>query len=268
MSWVTADDRDSDPTREQIGHGQLILVVEDNSQTARLYAMHLHRAGFQVQVASSGEEAVFQANKNRPAAILLDLLLPAADGWDVLKQLKASSATRDIPVVIVSVMDSQAFGLQLGAAAYLVKPVDRYQLLSTLQRCLLQRKFAGRVPRIMVVHHDQAMLAKLGTLIAREGYSVVQALGGVEGLSLAESLPPQVIVLDAITGDMECAELVTALRGIPAIREVPVMVLGGENLAPAVRKRLDGFERLIFIEEDLGVLPAIRQLIGEYGDGK
>ena len=68
----------------------------------------------------------------RPGAVLLDIRLPGIDGWAVLKALKADPETRDIPVIVVSIVDERARGVALGAAAYLVKPVSREELLTAL----------------------------------------------------------------------------------------------------------------------------------------
>ena len=79
----------------------------------------------------AGLEAVRQ---NRPSAVLLDIRLPGMDGWEVLTTLKQDPDTRDIPVIVVSIVDEQQRGAALGAAAYLVKPVGRGALLDALAR--------------------------------------------------------------------------------------------------------------------------------------
>jgi DNA-binding response OmpR family regulator len=70
----------------------------------------------------------------RPRAVILDILLPRLDGWDLLTRLKEDPATADIPVVIVTMLDERGKGLALGAVEYLVKPVGREELLAALER--------------------------------------------------------------------------------------------------------------------------------------
>ena len=79
--------------------------------------------------ARTGEEALALARSVRPKVITLDLVLPGLDGWEVLKRLKADEQTRDIPVVIVSVLEDRELGVALGAEGYFQKPVDGPALL-------------------------------------------------------------------------------------------------------------------------------------------
>ena len=88
----------------------LVLVVDDNSEAAELLVRHLESGEFRTKVARTGREALAMARVLKPVAITLDILMPEVDGWEVLTQLKADEATRDIPVVIVSVTDNPALG--------------------------------------------------------------------------------------------------------------------------------------------------------------
>jgi len=97
----------------------------------------LQADGFTVLVASDGEAGLALAREARPVAIVLDILLPRLDGWDVLARAKADPAIADIPVVVVSMLDERGKGFSLGAADYLVKPVQREALLGTLRRVIV-----------------------------------------------------------------------------------------------------------------------------------
>lgn len=113
-----------------------VLVVENDPGTVKLLSLYLTCAGYRVTVACGGEEALRMAMEQRPTAITLDLILPDRDGWEVLTCLKESPLTRDIPVLVVSVLDRQSLAFRLGADEYLVKPVKRATLLYALQRTL------------------------------------------------------------------------------------------------------------------------------------
>ena len=86
-------------------------------------------------VARDGVEGLDLARRLRPRAVVLDILLPRVDGWDLLARLKADPATADSPVVVVSMLDERSKGLALGAVEYLVKPVGRQELIDALARC-------------------------------------------------------------------------------------------------------------------------------------
>ena len=127
----------------------LILVVEDDVMAAELLARHLDSGGFRVEIARTGAEALLKARELKPVAITLDILLPEIDGWEVLTRLKQDDATRDIPVVVASVVDNQGLGRALGAVDYFVKPVDRQALLSRLGQFTFTTKVQREEVRIL-----------------------------------------------------------------------------------------------------------------------
>lgn len=111
---------------------KVLLAVEDNEAVIRAFRRYLTGYGYQVVGATSGPEALRLARELRPAAIALDVMMPSQDGWEVLQGLKNDEATRDIPVIICSVLDERELAYSLGAAAYLPKPVTQADLLSAL----------------------------------------------------------------------------------------------------------------------------------------
>ncbi|HYK03988.1 MAG TPA: ATP-binding protein [Thermoanaerobaculia bacterium] len=111
-----------------------VLVIEDDPNAFELIATALGSAGFFAIRARHGDEALRLARESHLVAITLDLVLPGVDGWEVLKRLKSDPATRDLPVVIISMVENRDLGLALGADDYFVKPVDRDQLVQELRR--------------------------------------------------------------------------------------------------------------------------------------
>jgi signal transduction histidine kinase len=110
-----------------------VVVIEDDRPSIDLITAYLSGAALRVTVAGDGPSGLDAVRRVRPAAVLLDIRLPGIDGWAVLQALKAEPETRDIPVVVVSILDEQSRGAALGAAAYLVKPVSRDALLRALR---------------------------------------------------------------------------------------------------------------------------------------
>ncbi|HUP55184.1 MAG TPA: ATP-binding protein [Methylomirabilota bacterium] len=113
---------------------RLVLAIEDDTSAGELLRLYLEEADFAAAIAPDGRTGIEWATTRHPVAIILDVLLPDMDGWDVLRQLKAADATRDIPVIVVSVVDDAPMGLALGAVDYVVKPVSRESLLGWLER--------------------------------------------------------------------------------------------------------------------------------------
>jgi adenylate cyclase len=114
------------------GAGPTMLVIDDDPAVCELMRRVCTREGFDVLTASSGEEGLRLAHEKRPAIITLDVVMPGIDGWTVLTTLKADADLSAIPVIMISISDEKSRGLALGAANYLVKPVDRDRLAGAL----------------------------------------------------------------------------------------------------------------------------------------
>lgn len=115
-----------------------VLVVEDNPDTVSLFRRYLSGTPYRVVATSDGGEAIRLAIEERPAAITLDVMMPSRDGWEVLQALKSRPDTRQIPVVVCSVLEEHDLARLLGAATLLPKPVSRDRLLATLATVLGQ----------------------------------------------------------------------------------------------------------------------------------
>lgn len=101
-----------------------ILVIEDDQFLNRLYADQLSREGFEVSQASAGDEGFSKIVSEKPDLVLLDLILPRRDGFDILSAMRLKPATKDIPVIILTNLGQESdikTGLELGAVAYFVK---------------------------------------------------------------------------------------------------------------------------------------------------
>ena len=112
-----------------------VVVIDDDRRSIDLLTVYAEAAGLRVVSADDGQRGIELIRGLQPAIVVLDILLPGLDGWQVLESLKADPATAAIPVVIVSILDDRGRGLALGAAEYLVKPVSREGVLDALARC-------------------------------------------------------------------------------------------------------------------------------------
>lgn len=116
--------------------GPLVLVVEDNAQAGELLSHYLMDAGYSVARAFNGADAVRLASELHPAVITMDSELPDRNGLDVLAQLRASPQTREIPAVVVSVIDRRNLASSRGVRAWLVKPVNRHEFVSVVHQVI------------------------------------------------------------------------------------------------------------------------------------
>jgi PAS domain S-box-containing protein len=224
----------------------LVLVVDDNPQAAEILARHLDAGGFRIELARTGSEALSMARELQPAAITLDILLPEVDGWEVLNRLKADEATRDIPVVVVSVIDNPALGRALGAFDYFVKPVDGKALLSRLSQYTFTTGVKTEPVRVLIVDDEQANLDLLESLLQPAGFGVLRAGGGREGVAMARSAMPDLILLDLMMPDLSGFGVVEALRAEEATCSIPIMVLTAKTLTKEDKGELSGQVAAIF----------------------
>ncbi|HEU4672825.1 MAG TPA: response regulator [Candidatus Limnocylindrales bacterium] len=214
-----------------------ILVVEDDPSAVRLLRAYLEPEGYAVTVAADGETAIGAARERVPDAILLDVLLPGIDGWEVLRRLKADGALRAVPVVIVTVVEEKEIGLALGAVDYLIKPIDRDALLGTLAR-LLPR--SAERSRILAVDDDPATLDAVEAALTPAGFEVLRADGGSTAIRLARSERPDLVICDLVMPDVDGFGVVAALKAEPATRGVPIIILTSHDLTNADKERLNG----------------------------
>jgi two-component system, OmpR family, phosphate regulon response regulator PhoB len=140
-----------------------VLVVDDEQDIVALVAYHLVKAGYRVSTAASGPDAVAQAKQDRPAILVLDLMLPGMSGFEVLEQLRAEDSTRDIAVLLLTARKDEPDrirGLSLGADDYLTKPFSPQELVlrvsAILRRIQQGQQQGGDVLRVGPILVDRA----------------------------------------------------------------------------------------------------------------
>jgi PAS domain S-box-containing protein len=217
----------------------LVLVVEDDIQAAELIAGHLRAAGLSVAFARNGDEAVSLAVDLRPCAITLDILMPGVNGWTVLPRLKRSPATAAIPIVIVSVVDERSRGLILGASDYLVKPISRDALLTSLASAGISLQHLYGV-KVLLLDNGNGELVLIEGELRRAGCEVRRERA-FSPASLASPLPDVALIdlSESPQGGIPGIEAAMLARD----RLIPVVGLVDENGPQMIEWRQD-VERL------------------------
>ncbi|MFT5182077.1 MAG: adenylate cyclase [Alphaproteobacteria bacterium] len=218
------------------GRGNLVLVIDDDVTVRNLMERHISKDGFEVVTASDGKEGLKLARELNPAVITLDVLMPGADGWEVLRELKADSALADIPVVMCTILDDKNKGYALGAADYMNKPVSRDNLRDVLSRYL--SSVAGA--RVLVVEDDDTTRTMLRRLLVGEGCLVSEAANGRLALDQLAVGKPGLILLDLMMPEMDGFEFLNQLRAMDAYANIPVVVITAADLSEQDRARLNG----------------------------
>ena len=219
-----------------------VLVVEDDVPTAEILTIHLSKAGYKVIHAYDGVEAVSKAKELKPFVITLDVMLPKKDGWEVLQSLKADPDTRDIPVIIHSIIDNKDLAYALGASDYILKPVDKTVLLSKMGEISLFTKRNLPVSALLISDDKETRDYIAGTFESN-GYLFHSASGEEKGLELAAVTKPHVILVDLNTCGFE---LIKRLKSNSTTMAIPIFAVTNRDLSMEERQNLTGqIERIL-----------------------
>ena len=208
-----------------------ILIVEDELHIAQLFRHQLEMDGYTVSIVTRGAEALAKAQYERPDLISLDVMLPDINGFEVLRQLKTDPETKDIPVIITSIVADQEKGFALGATDYITKPLDKLQLLTSVRRILAQQDHQTR-PSILVVEDDPDTRQSLSLALSIHGFSVTEAEDGAEALAAAAAQAPDLILLDLMMPRLDGWTVIRKLKENPQTASIPVIVLTGKPVDP------------------------------------
>jgi CheY-like chemotaxis protein/anti-sigma regulatory factor (Ser/Thr protein kinase) len=214
------------------------LVVEDSESAAEQIARYLQEINIHAVIHPRGEGVLEETARLRPDVIFLDLQMPDQSGWEVLSRLKADLHLRNIPVIIVSVVDERARGLAAGAAEYLVKPISREMLRHVLDRVTSaqesareaviitpQSKPAPAGAHILLAEDNEINILAIGDYLQDRGFHVVVARNGREALNLAGEARPDLILMDIQMPEMDGLEATRHLRARPESAATPIIAL-------------------------------------------
>lgn len=190
-----------------------VLVVDDENDIVQLIRYNLEREGFRVESATTGDGALVKATEVRPDVILLDIMLPGKDGYEVIKALNQNERTMDIPVIFLTAKSAEfdeVLGLELGADDYIVKPISPRKLVSRIRAVL--RRYEGvkseegkSIDFGKVVIDRESYLVKIGgeqVFFPRKEFEILYYLASHEGKVISrETLLSRVWGSDVYVGD-------------------------------------------------------------------
>ena len=240
-----------------------ILVIDDDPTVREMMRRYLQQEGFRVVTAADGEEGLRIAARIVPSVITLDVVMPERDGWDVLRSLKSDPRLSAIPVVMLSIIDEKNKGYALGASDYIVKPVNRQQLVSVLEKY----RASGSTSRVLVVEDDPDMRRRLHNMLSEEGWQVDEAENGRIALNRLSDAQPNLILLDLMMPEMDGFEFLAELRNNKQRQAIPVVVVTGADLSEADHRHLNGgvekvLSKSAYSREEL--FEEVRALVAQY----
>ena len=176
-----------------------ILVVDDDTPIRSLLRQELSDAGYQVKEAADGKEALDLVRVSRPDLIILDVMMPEINGFDVAAVLKNDPSTMDIPIIILSIVQDKERGFRIGVDRYLTKPIDTEKLFHEVDE-LLEQGVSKK--RVLVVDEDSSTVKSLTDVLSARGYKVLEA-DPTKLMEKATEIQPDIIMLKSLQGKDE-----------------------------------------------------------------
>jgi PAS domain S-box-containing protein len=205
--------------------GKTILVVDDEDHVRRFLSHEFTKRGYRVFEATNGHEAISLAREQLPDLITLDVLMPEIDGYDATAILKNDEETKDIPILIISVIEDKQKAFHLGANDYLTKPFKIGMVMEKISKLLRKAQ-----KTVLVVDDDKALVKSLKYKLEKRGISTYVAYNGKEALQVVHQTPPNLILLDIIMPEMDGYEVMSRLKRNQKTAPIPVIVLTGVEI--------------------------------------
>jgi CheY-like chemotaxis protein len=173
-----------------------ILVVDDDTPIRSLLNQELSDAGYHVREAADGKEALDMVRISKPDLIILDVMMPEINGFDVAAVLKNDPSTMDIPIIILSIVQDKERGYRIGVDRYLTKPIDTEKLFHEVDE-LLEQGVSKK--RVLVVDEDATTVKSLTDVLTARGYKVMEA-DPAKLMEKAAEIKPDIIMLKSLKG--------------------------------------------------------------------
>jgi len=198
-------------------HDKSVLVVDDDPNIRSLLDQELTEAGYLVRLAEDGRRALTLIREEKPGLVILDVMMPEMNGFDVAAVLKNDPATMHIPIIILSIVEDKERGFRLGVDRYLTKPIDTSSLFHEVDALLGQGKSRKKV---MVVDEDASTIRTITDVLEARGYQVVES-NGSEMVTRAITSKPDIIILSSL---LSSNEAVRALRFEKGMEDVLFLI--------------------------------------------
>jgi signal transduction histidine kinase/CheY-like chemotaxis protein len=228
-----------------------ILAIDDNPDAIDIIKKSLGK-DYKIVGLLSGDKAVEKAIELKPIAITLDIMMPKKDGWQVLRELKSTPETRDIPVIVLSIVDNKKLGFSLGATEYMVKPLDKNFLLQKVR----DLEKTGKIQRVLLVDSEKDTVSLIEKTLQEIGCQVKTASNSQDAINLIKSFAPHLIILNLTIPKENGFDVIEYVKTEKSVEKIPLILITKRNLSEREREDLDGrikgiLNRGVLKEEDL-----------------
>lgn len=239
-----------------------ILIIDDDPEVRYTIGQYLISRGYKVIFADSGEAGIKLAVENQPFAITLDLLLPSRDGWSILKELKENSETKNIPVILISIIGDKNLGYGLGAFEYFIKPISAEKLLSTFSK--LESLANKRIQKIVIVDDDELEFDKYKDEFKDDNITIEFIKDSEYAFNKIAEVQPDLVILDLMMPKVDGITLSNKLKSNSKTKHIPIIISTAKDLTEEEHKSLKEIVEDITIKskgQPLDVLKIVRDRI-------
>jgi GAF domain-containing protein/DNA-binding response OmpR family regulator len=188
-----------------------ILIVDDDDAIRSLLRQELSDAGYSIEEASNGKEALACVRKQKPDLIVLDVMMPEMNGFDVAAVLKNDPQTMDIPIIVLSIVQDKTRGFRIGVDRYLTKPIDTSLLFSEIGSLLEQGKSKKKV---LIVDENTDTVNTLADVLKTKGYTVMESSENELMEKAVANLPDIIIINSVLSGRHDIVQSLRFEKGL------------------------------------------------------
>lgn len=229
---------------------QQILIVEDDVNFATILKGFAEDYGFEVRMAHNGEDGIKLAEEHLPDAIILDVMLPISNGWEVLNTLKKNPKTKHIPIHMMSAatFDKKTL-VEKGAIGFMQKPVNEEDIQRTFENINLSLN--NSIKKILLVEDQEMQSDFIKNSFSEQGIHVIQAFTLEAGLKKIEDEPNiDCIILDLHLPDGSGVELIERIKGEPHLKEIPIIINTAAEISDEDHDKILSYAKATILKSD------------------
>jgi signal transduction histidine kinase/CheY-like chemotaxis protein/CHASE3 domain sensor protein/HAMP domain-containing protein len=238
---------DIEDDRKNVAAGdKVILIVEDDITFARAVLDFTRKRGYKGVVVVRGDQAVDMAMRWKPVAVLLDIILPVKDGWEIMDELKSNASTRHIPVHIMSSMEVKKESLRKGAIDFVTKPVNAtqmQQIFGSIESALsLDQK------KVVILEENKKHAEALSYYLQNANITTAIAESISDVASAIQQSDARCVILDMGVPAMSAYEALEQVKKNPALENLPIIIFTGKNLSRVEEARIRQYADSIIVK--------------------
>ncbi len=239
-----------------------ILIIDDDEEIRYTIGQYLIANGYEISYASDGDEGIMKAKKLQPFAITLDVMMPGKDGWTVLKELKENPSTKDIPVILISILGDKKFGYELGAFEYFIKPIASDKLISSFKK--LESLAKRKLEKIVIVDDDEIEFEKFKNAFKDENIRIEYIRDSELAFSKILEVQPDLIVLDLLMPNLDGISLSHKLKSNKETKHIPIIISTAKEITDEDKNSLTNIVEQIAVKSQghpMDILKVVKERI-------